>query len=213
MSVGDAADEGASQWMKATGIAINEEHYRQVASAKDIDRRTYTSRQHQDYLKPEEVLECEKFRIQDTYGMSVTPSLVEKDDSGKLIKKIVALEAILSEPGEAFVVRVSVSEGEDVAEGIADEHGRKFAIPPTVVVEQDKSERLRLSICTDWSNHSTAWLMRHRLELREILVELMAGAEVTGNEQMLEALAEFSKRNASHKQAIYYSLQLKCNNL
>ncbi|NJR76872.1 MAG: hypothetical protein HC773_31705 [Scytonema sp. CRU_2_7] len=54
--------------MKAAGIAIDEEHYHQVANAKDIDLRTYTSRQHQNYLKPEEVLECEKFRIQDTYG-------------------------------------------------------------------------------------------------------------------------------------------------
>ena len=74
-----------SRWMKAAGIAIDEEHYRKVANAKDIDRRTYNARQHQDYLKPKEVLECEKFRIQGTYGMSVTPELVEKDDSGKLI--------------------------------------------------------------------------------------------------------------------------------
>ncbi|MEH2120236.1 hypothetical protein [Nostoc sp.] len=35
-------------------------------AAKDIDRRTYTSRQHQDYLKPEEARSCEKFCIQDT---------------------------------------------------------------------------------------------------------------------------------------------------
>ncbi|MHC5861025.1 hypothetical protein [Nostoc sp.] len=41
-------DEGTSRWwMKAAGIAIDEEHYRKVANAKDIDRRTYTSRQHQ----------------------------------------------------------------------------------------------------------------------------------------------------------------------
>jgi hypothetical protein len=68
VSADDSADEGAQKWMKAAGIAIDEEHYHQVANAKDIDLRTYTSRQHQDYLKPEEVLECEKFRIQDTYG-------------------------------------------------------------------------------------------------------------------------------------------------
>ncbi|MBW4458406.1 MAG: hypothetical protein KME55_40690 [Nostoc indistinguendum CM1-VF10] len=53
-----------------------------------------------DYLKPEEVLECEKFCIQDTYGMSITPELVEQDDGGRLIKKIVALEAILAAPGK-----------------------------------------------------------------------------------------------------------------
>ncbi|MEH1940758.1 MAG: hypothetical protein V7L01_11125 [Nostoc sp.] len=59
LPVGDGADESASRWMKAAGIAIDEEHYRKVANAKDIDKRTYTSRQHQDYLKPEFVLECE----------------------------------------------------------------------------------------------------------------------------------------------------------
>ena len=123
--LGDGGDEGASRWMKAAGIAIDEEHYRKVANAKDIDRRTYTSRQHQDYLKPEEVLECEKFRIQDTYGMSVTPELVEQDDGGRLIKKIVALEAILSAPGEM----------------VADDQGREFIPPPSVVAERDKSER------------------------------------------------------------------------
>jgi hypothetical protein len=183
---GDSSDEGAARWMKAAGIAIDEEHYRKVSDAKDIDRRTYTSRQHQDYLKPEEVLECEKFRIQDTYGMSVTPELVEKDDGGKLIKKIVALEAILAAPGEI----------------ITDDQGRELITPPAVVVDRDKSERDRLSICTDWSNHSTSWLMRHRLGLRTVLADLMAGAEVTGNEDMIEAMAEFSKRNAPHIKAI-----------
>ncbi|MCW5319605.1 DUF3854 domain-containing protein [Nostoc sp. KVJ3] len=184
--VGDATDEGASRWMKAAGIAIDEEHYRKVVNAKDIDRRTYTSRQHQDYLKPEEVLECEKFRIQDTYGMSVTPELVEQDDGGRLIKKIVALEAILAAPGEM----------------VADDQGREFIPPPAIVAERDKSERERLAICTDWSNHSTAWLMRHRLGLRAVLMSMMAGVEIKGDEAMIQALAEFSKRNASHVKGI-----------
>lgn len=59
----NGGDEGTSLWMKAALIAIDEGHNRKVANAKDIDRRTYTSRQHQDYLKAEEVLECEKFRF------------------------------------------------------------------------------------------------------------------------------------------------------
>ncbi|MBE8988801.1 DUF3854 domain-containing protein [Nostoc sp. LEGE 12450] len=184
--VGDATDEGASRWMKAAGIAIDEEHYRKVANAKDIDRRTYAARQHQDYLKPEEVLECEKFRIQDTYGMSVTPELVEQDDSGRLIKKIVALEAILADPGEM----------------VTDDQGREFVPPPAIVAERDKSERDRLAICTDWSNHSTSWLMRHRLGLRAVLMDLMSGVEIKGDEAMIQVLAEFSKRNASHVKGI-----------
>ncbi|MCC5669008.1 DUF3854 domain-containing protein [Nostoc sp. CHAB 5784] len=186
VSLGDGGDEATSRWMKAAGIAIDEEHYRKVANAKDIDRRTYNSRQHQDYLKPEEVLECEKFRIQDTYGMSVTPELVEQDDGGRLIKKIVALEAILATPGEM----------------VTDDQGREFVPPPAIVVERDLGERERLAICTDWSNHSTAWLMRHRLGLRAVLIDLMAGVEIKGDEAMIQALAEFSKRNASHVKGI-----------
>ncbi|MHC5915588.1 MAG: plasmid replication protein, CyRepA1 family [Nostoc sp.] len=184
--LGNDGDEGTSRWMKAAGITIDEEHYRKVANAKDIDRRTYTNRQHQDYLKPEEVLECEKFRIQDTYGMSVTPELVEQDDGGRLIKKIVALEAILAAPLEM----------------VTDEQGREFVPPPAIVAERDKSERERLAICTDWNNHSTAWLMRHRLGLRAVLMDLMAGVEIKGDEAMIQALAEFSKRNASHVKGI-----------
>ncbi|MCW5318483.1 DUF3854 domain-containing protein [Nostoc sp. KVJ3] len=184
--VGDATDEGASRWMKAAGIAIDEEHFRKVANAKDIDRRTYAARQHQDYLKPEEALECEKFRIQDSYGMSVTPELVEKDDGGRLIKKIVALEAILAPSGET----------------ITDDQGREFVAPPNIVVERDKTERERLSICTDWSNHSTSWLMRHRLGLRAVLMDLMSGVEIKGDEAMIQVLAQFSKRNASHVKGI-----------
>ena len=184
--VGDATDEGASRWMKAAGIAIDEEYYDKVANAKDIDRRTYAARQHQDYLKPEEVLECEKFRIHDTYGMSVTPELVEQDDGGRLIKKIVALEAILASPGEM----------------ITDDLGREFVSPPDVVVERDKTERVRLAICTDWGNYSTSWLMRHRLGLRAVLMDLMSGVEIKGDEAIIEALADFSKRNASHVKGI-----------
>jgi hypothetical protein len=128
------------------------------------------------------VLECEKFRILDTYGMPVTPELVKKDDGGKLIRKIVALEAILADPGEM----------------ITDD----LIAPPPVVAERDKSERSRLSICTDWSNHSTSWLMRHRLGLRAVLIDLMAGVEIKGDEAMIQVLAEFSKRNASHVKGI-----------
>ncbi|MBD2505300.1 bifunctional DNA primase/helicase, partial [Anabaena azotica FACHB-119] len=186
VSAGDNTDEAARHLMKAAGNAIDSEHYRQVANAKDIDRKTYDARQHQDYLKPEEALECEKFRIRDTYGMTVTPELVEKDDGGRLIKKIVALEAILAAPGEM----------------ITDEHGREFITPPDVVAERDKGERDRLSICTDWGNHSTSWLMRQRLGLRAILTDLMDGLEIKGDEATIEALADFSKRNANHIKGI-----------
>ncbi|MEH1771106.1 MAG: hypothetical protein ACYTXE_35750 [Nostoc sp.] len=64
--------------------------------------------------------------------MSVTPELVEQDDGGRLIKKIVALEAILATPGKM----------------VTDDQGREFIPPPTIVAERYKSERERLAICT-----------------------------------------------------------------
>ncbi|MEH1863482.1 MAG: hypothetical protein V7K69_00325 [Nostoc sp.] len=39
-----------------------------------------------------------------------------------------------------------------------------------------------------WSNHSTAWLMRHRLGFRPVLVDLMAGIDIKGDEAMIQAL-------------------------
>ncbi|HEY9799474.1 MAG TPA: hypothetical protein V6D25_03890 [Leptolyngbyaceae cyanobacterium] len=118
--------------------------------------------------------------------MTVTPELVEKDDGGRLIKKIVALEAILAAPGDV----------------ITSEDGREFVTPPDVVVERDKGERDRLTICPDWGNHSTSWLMRHRLGLRAVLTDLMDGLEIKGDEATIEALADFSKRNATHIKGI-----------
>ncbi|MEH2003145.1 MAG: hypothetical protein V7L00_31200 [Nostoc sp.] len=41
--LGNGGDESASRWMKAQGIAIDSEHFRKVANAKDIDRRTQYS--------------------------------------------------------------------------------------------------------------------------------------------------------------------------
>jgi hypothetical protein len=40
--------------------------------------------------------------------------------------------------------------------------------------------------------------MRHRLGLRAVLMDLMAGVEIKGDEAMIQVLADFSKRNASH---------------
>ncbi|WP_375507030.1 hypothetical protein [uncultured Nostoc sp.] len=57
--------------------------------------------------------------------MSVTPELVEQDNEGRLIKKIVALEAILAAPGEM----------------ITDDQGQECVSPSAVVVERDLGER------------------------------------------------------------------------
>ncbi|MBD2452028.1 hypothetical protein H6G76_33940 [Nostoc sp. FACHB-152] len=103
-----------------------------------------------------------------------------------MIKKLTALEGILASPREV----------------ITDEHGREVLMPPDVVAQRDRAERDRLPICTDWGNHSTSWLMRHRLGLQGILMDLMAGLEIIGNEPTLTAMADFSKRNVPHIKAI-----------
>ncbi|MBD2254874.1 hypothetical protein [Nostoc parmelioides] len=43
---------------------------------------------------------------------------------------------------------------------------------------------------------------RHRLGLRAILTDLMDGVEIKGDEATIEALADFSKRNAPHIKGI-----------
>ncbi|KOP26264.1 hypothetical protein AMR41_11380, partial [Hapalosiphon sp. MRB220] len=184
--MGSGVDDNAADWMKAASVAIDTFHCTKVANAKDIDRLTYEIRQHQDYLKPEEVYECEKFRIRDAYGMQVTPELVKKDDGGRLIRKLVALDAILAQPGEA----------------IADDQGRLFPTPPPMVAQRDISERERLTICSDWANHSTNWLMRYRLGLREILIDLFAGQKLRGDEPRMQAIASHSNCLSPHIKAI-----------
>ena len=62
-------------------------HYSAVAKA-NITTREYRQRQSKDYLTPQEVFENEKFRIFDSYGIDVTPELVELDNGGRLIRAI-----------------------------------------------------------------------------------------------------------------------------
>ncbi|KST68087.1 plasmid replication protein, CyRepA1 family [Mastigocoleus testarum] len=183
--VADGGNESAKNLMKIVSQKIDEEYCNSVTNANCIDGRTYDIRQRQEYLKPEEVLECEKFRIKQAYGMAVTPELVKKDDGGKLIKKIIQLEAILAEP----VTEVN-------------EQGEEFKFPPDLVAQRDRSERERMAICTDWHNYSASWRMRSRLGLREILLYMFGGGRLTGCEDMVQELGDFSKQYAVHIKAI-----------
>jgi hypothetical protein len=184
--MGDEADEAAQAWMQAAGQAIDEAHCLAVANSKSIDRLTYESRKRQDYLSPEEFLEYERYRIQDTYGMQVTPELVKKDDGGRLIRKLANLEAILLEPGEV----------------ITDERGREYASPPQVVVDADLGDRENLPICTDWRNRSTAWMMRHTLGLRDLLKALIDGVEYSNESELIQPVVELSHQFACHIKSI-----------
>ncbi|GAX45966.1 hypothetical protein NIES4075_69870 [Tolypothrix sp. NIES-4075] len=98
MPMGTEKNYLAQKQLKNAGIALDAAYYTAVASSNEISATEYRQRTSKDYLSPEEIFECEKFRIKDAYGMEVTSTLVQKDNSGKLIRAIADLEAILSEP-------------------------------------------------------------------------------------------------------------------
>lgn len=187
ISLVGGTDEQAKELMKTSGEQLDEEHCQLVASADEIDRRTYESRQNKDYLDPKKELpEYEKFRIRDTYGMDVTSELVKLDDGGRLIGRLMALEGILAEPGEV----------------ITDEQGRSFTTPPTIVRDRDLTDREWLQISTDWRNESAGWLTLYRLGLRDILFSLIQGDALCGEDPVMQAFLEKARKSAPHIKAI-----------
>jgi hypothetical protein len=185
--MGAEANYLAQKSLKDAALVLDTAYYTSVAKAKDISPTEYRHRQSKDYLKPEEIFECEKFRIKDAYGMEVTESLVEKDDGGRLLAAIASLEAILSAPDGL----------------IKDAHtGLQYPAPPTIVAEKDRSERLHLPLCMDWSNYSARWLARFNLGLGGILKRLVAGEEMTATDPDLIKMTENAIYCAAHVKAI-----------
>ena len=74
--------------MVEAGRYLDTVHQLAVVNANDISSTEYLSRQASDYLEPEEIVECEKYRIKRDYGMEVTEELVKKDGQGHLISQI-----------------------------------------------------------------------------------------------------------------------------
>jgi hypothetical protein len=60
---GDQTDVAAHTRLVAAAEALAVAHNRAVVSAKNITAFEYRARANKDYLKPEEVFECEKFRL------------------------------------------------------------------------------------------------------------------------------------------------------
>ncbi|MEM6751896.1 MAG: DUF3854 domain-containing protein, partial [Cyanobacteria bacterium P01_C01_bin.38] len=182
--------------LKNAGDAIEAAYRADVAKAKDISKSEYRARQTKDYLKPDEAVEYEKFRIKDAYGMEVTEELVEKDKSGKLIRAITSLEAVIASP-----------EGT-----ITDpETGKIYPLPPEVVAEKDRSERMNLPLCMDWGNYSAQWLARSTLGLPNILQRLINGEEVTSRDPELVKMTNFAMQCAPHVKAILgFKVPEKC---
>lgn len=170
----DGQNQKENALLKAAGIAIDEEHCRAVASAEEIDPRTAAVLERKDYLTPEEVHQLERYRIESSYGMPITEALVELDDGGRLIGKLIALEGLLEAPTQS-------------------EDGRM--LPPVLVAERDRTERAKTDIVWDWRNHSTQWGARIGLGLREILARLIAGDEFSQHSPEMHELKRKALEN------------------
>jgi Domain of unknown function (DUF3854) len=196
ISMGGDDDLNALEQMKNAAAALDTAYYSSVTKAKNISATEYRQRQSKDYLKPEEVFECEKFRIQDAYGIEVTKSLVEKDAGGKLGRAISAFEAILKEPdGTIFDTNSN----------------RQYPAPPSIVAEKDRQEREHLPLCMDWGNYSAKWLARFNLGLHDILKRLVAGEEVTARDSDLLRMVAIAQECAVHIKAILgFTVPDKC---
>ncbi|WP_242062355.1 bifunctional DNA primase/helicase, partial [Nostoc punctiforme] len=185
--VGHENDAPAWELLKTAGDVLDTAHHHAVARANNISKSEYRARQTKDYLSPDEMNECEKFRIHEAYGMEVTPLLVEKDNSGRLVGAIAALEAILSPPDE--IIQNSKT-------------GKQYPAPPAFLTQLDRAERDKLPFCMDWGNYSARWLARFNLGLHHILECLVAGAEITAADPHLLNMTAIAIQCAAHIKAI-----------
>ena len=181
--MGAEDDFETAERLKDAAAALDVAYNTGVVKARDISTSEYRSYRSKDYLNPEEILECEKFRIKDAYGMKITEELVAKDDKGKLIKSIINLEAILS----------------DTDGVITDEStGRQHPAPPKIVTEKDHSERLHYPLCMDWGNYSAKWQARFFLGLDKVLQRLMNGDKITAKDPELLRMTKLAEQIGQH---------------
>ncbi|WP_459195358.1 plasmid replication protein, CyRepA1 family [Nostoc sp. FACHB-892] len=185
--VGSDSDPQSLESLKAAAQALDSAHNSAVAKANNITLSEYRARQSKDYLDPNEIFECEKFRISDSYGIEVTESLVEMDKGGRLIRAIAGLEAILAPPEESFTDPKT---------------GQTYPTPPTIVTQKDRTERDNLPLCIDWGNYSARWLARFNLGLHQILLSLIRGEEVTADDSTLLKMTAIAIHCAAHVKAI-----------
>ncbi|RCJ40105.1 hypothetical protein A6770_38215 [Nostoc minutum NIES-26] len=185
--VGEEHDAQALEYLKNAADVLDAAHNHAVAKAKNISYSEYRARQTKDYLSPDEINECEKFRIHDAYGMEVSPELVHKDDGGRLIRVIAALESILSPPEEII---------------LDSKTGKHYPLPPAFVTGKDRAERDKLPFCMDWGNYSAKWLARFNLGLHHILGSLVAFEEITAADPHLLNMTAIALSCAAHIKAI-----------
>ncbi|MBW4678477.1 MAG: DUF3854 domain-containing protein [Desmonostoc geniculatum HA4340-LM1] len=185
--LGSDNDRQARESLKLAASSLDSAHNSAVAKANNITLSEYRARLSKDYLPPQEIFECEKFRISDSYGIEVTESLVEMDKGGRLIGALAGLEAILAKPDESIVDPKT---------------GHSYPTPPTIVTQKDRTERDNLPLCIDWGNYSARWLARFNLGLHHILKRLVAGDEFTADDTQLVNMTARAFDCAAHVKAI-----------
>ena len=181
--MGAEDDFETAERLKDAAAALDVAYNTGVVKARDISAKEYRSYRSKDYLNPEEILECEKFRIKEAYGMEITEDLVALDDKGKLIKSIINLEAILSNTDGVITDEVT---------------GRQHPAPPKIVTDKDHSERLQYPLCMDWGNYSAKWQARFFLGLDKVLQRLMDGEKITAKDPELLRMTKFAEQIGQH---------------
>ncbi len=173
--------------MVEAGRYLNTVHQLAVVNANDISSTEYLSRQASDYLEPEEIVECEKYRIRRDYGMEVTEELVKKDGQGHLISQFIALESLLANPSGKIV---------------DPQTNKEYPAPPQIVADKDLRERDNLPLCMDWHNYSSKWLARYNLGLPKLVARLMSGEEICATDPDVEKIAAAAFNSRVHIKAI-----------
>ena len=182
--------------LKQAARRLDTAHITAVANANSISKGEYLSRQAKDYLQPEEIVECEKYRIQRDYGMSVTEELVKRDQGGHLISQLIALEAIIA-PSQGTIKDPKT--------------GKTYPAPPKIVAEKDLREREELPFCMDWQNYSGKWLARHILGLPKILMRLFAGEEICADDPDILDMTQKALDSRIHlKSVLGFTVPDKC---
>ena len=183
ITVESESDVMVKNKMLEAGRYLDTVHQLAVVNASNISSTEYLSRQASDYLEPEEIVECEKYRISRDYGMAVTEELVRKDAKGSLISQLIALESLLAN-----------SEGKIVDP----QTNREYPAPPQIVADKDLKERDNLPLCMDWHNYSSKWLARYNLGLPKLVARLMEGEEICATDPDVVKMTEMAIASRVH---------------
>ncbi|MEM9272258.1 MAG: DUF3854 domain-containing protein [Cyanobacteria bacterium P01_F01_bin.143] len=181
------SDAVVKTMLSEAGKYLDATHRLAVTNAANISSTEYLARQTKEYLSPEEVVECEKYRIERDYGMTVTEELVKRDAGGVLISRLIQLESLIA-PSSGEIIEPKT--------------GRKYPAPPQIIVDKDQRERDNLPLCMDWHNYSSKWLAYQILGFPKILMRLLAGEEFTASDSDVMNMNQIALASRAHLKTI-----------